>query len=139
MPNPLQFGFVKEHGSIPAIYTLKETINYYNENKSTVYTAFLDNEKAFDKIWHDGLLKILADIGITGKVWNLIYTSYKQPKAQIRCHGNLSGIITPNQGVGQGRVMSSWMFLVYINYRINELYVRTNGLTVGHINILTIL
>jgi len=22
LPNPLQFGFVKEHGSIPAIYTL---------------------------------------------------------------------------------------------------------------------
>ncbi|VDI46092.1 Hypothetical predicted protein [Mytilus galloprovincialis] len=31
MPHPLQFGFVKEHGAIPAIYTLKEAIHYYLE------------------------------------------------------------------------------------------------------------
>ena len=56
VPHSLQFGFVKGHGSIPAIYTLKESINCYIERSSTVYATFLDNEKAFDRIWQDGLL-----------------------------------------------------------------------------------
>jgi len=56
-----------------------------------------------------------ADIGITGKIWNIIYTSYKQSKSQIRCYGNLSDTTDLQQEVGQGRVMSCWVFLVYIN------------------------
>ncbi|VDI51760.1 Hypothetical predicted protein [Mytilus galloprovincialis] len=54
-PDPLQFGFVPEHGAIPALYTLKECINVFMKSKSKLYVGFLDNEKAFDKIWHDGL------------------------------------------------------------------------------------
>ncbi|VDI57862.1 Hypothetical predicted protein [Mytilus galloprovincialis] len=68
MPHPLQFGFVKEHGAIPAIYTLKEAIHYYLERNSIVYAIFLDNEKAFDRVWQDGLLYKLNQIGIQDKL-----------------------------------------------------------------------
>ena len=61
----LQFGFIKDHGSIPATVTIKESINYYTERQSTVFAIFLDNEKAFDRIWQDGLLYKLWHTGIT--------------------------------------------------------------------------
>jgi hypothetical protein len=54
-PDPLQFGFVPEHGSIPALYTFNECINFFRNCKSNLFVCFLDNQKAFDKIWHDGL------------------------------------------------------------------------------------
>lgn len=62
MPHPLQFVFVKEHGSIPAIHILKESINFNNEHKLSVFAIFLDNEIAFDRIWQVGLLIKLMHI-----------------------------------------------------------------------------
>lgn len=82
IPHPLQFGFVKDHGTVPAIYTVKEVLHYYLEN-----AIFLDNEKAFDRVWQDGLLYKLHQIGITGKLRNLIYSSYKTAKAHVQYNG----------------------------------------------------
>jgi hypothetical protein len=33
------------------VYMLNECISYFVNNGSPVYTSFLDNAKAFDKIW----------------------------------------------------------------------------------------
>ncbi|XP_048744007.2 uncharacterized protein LOC125657478 [Ostrea edulis] len=63
-PHPLQFGFRNDHGAIPACYVLKEAIGYYVSRGSPVFCAFLDNEKAFDRIWHNGLLFKLHTLGI---------------------------------------------------------------------------
>jgi hypothetical protein len=74
-PDPRQFGFVPEHGSIPALYTLNECINFFRNCKSKLFVCFLDNQKAFDKIWHDGLFLKLKDLGVTGKLWNILFMS----------------------------------------------------------------
>ncbi|CAG2219895.1 unnamed protein product [Mytilus edulis] len=139
MPHPLQFGFVKEHGAIPAIYTLKEAIHYYLERNSIVYAIFLDNEKAFDRVWQDGLLYKLNQIGIQGKLWNLIYMSYKTATAHVQHSGLTSQVFRIEQGVGQGRVLSAWLFSVFINDLICELLSTHCGLLVGPISIPTIL
>ncbi|VDI80721.1 Hypothetical predicted protein [Mytilus galloprovincialis] len=139
MPHPLQFGFVKEHGAIPAIYTLKEAIHYHLERNSIVYGIFLDNEKAFDRVWQDGLLYKLNQIGIQGKLWNLIYMSYKTATAHVQHSGLTSQVFRIEQGVGQGRVLSAWLFSVFINDLICELLSTHCGLLVGPISIPTIL
>jgi hypothetical protein len=56
----LQFGFRNDHGAIPACYVLKEAIGYYVSRGSPVFCTFLDNEKAFDRIWHNGLFSPVA-------------------------------------------------------------------------------
>ena len=50
-----QFGFKKNTSCNHAIFTLKETVLYYTLRKSACRIASLDAEKAFDKIWRDGL------------------------------------------------------------------------------------
>jgi hypothetical protein len=89
-PDPLQFGFVPEHGSIPALYTLNECINFFRNCKSKLFVCFLDNQKAFDKIWHDGLFLKLKDLGVTGKLWNILFMSYKQASAHVQYNGFIS-------------------------------------------------
>ena len=137
IPHPLQFGFVKEHGAIPAIYTLKEAIRFYLERNSIVYTICLDNEKAFDRVWQDGVLYKLQEIGIKGKLWNLIYISYKTATAHVQCNGITSQVFRIEQGVG--RVLSAWLFSLFINDLICELLSTNSGLLVGPINIPAIL
>ena len=139
IPHPLQFGFVKEHGSIPAIYTLKESINFYLERDSTIYTAFLDNEKAFDRIWQNGLLYKLWNIGISGKIWRIIYDWYKTATANVQYKSLNSKIFNIEQGVGQGRVMSAWLFSLFINDLIYHLIDTQSGLLIEHLHIPCIL
>ena len=79
----LQFGFVKNHGSITAIYSLTESIRYYIERQSTVYAIFLDNEKAFDRIWQNGLLYELWNIEITGNIWKVIFFPYETAAVHV--------------------------------------------------------
>ena len=54
--NPLQGGFQKGMGCTMTSFLLQESVNYAKENGSKLYICFLDAKKAFDKVWHDGLL-----------------------------------------------------------------------------------
>ncbi|CAG2247073.1 unnamed protein product [Mytilus edulis] len=137
--DPLQFGFVPEHGAISALYTLKECINVFMKSKSKLYVGFLDNEKAFDKIWHDGLFLKLKEIGVTGKLWNILFMSYKSASAHVQYNGLTSDNFSISQGVGQGRVLSSWLFSLYINDLILQLISTNCGIRIGYLNIPAIL
>ena len=138
-PHKCQFGFRKGYGTIPAIFTIKELINYYINNGSDILACFLDNAKAFDRIWQNGLLVKLYDIGVTGKIWKIIVQTYKGATAQIKYCNFLSDKFQIKQGVGQGRVMSSWMFSLFIDglmYALDELNL---GIMIGNIRISSLL
>ncbi|CAC5364242.1 unnamed protein product [Mytilus coruscus] len=135
IPHPLLFGFVKEHGSIPAIYTIKESIDFYNEHNSPVFAIILDNEKTFDRIWQDGLLYKLMNIGIKGKMWRIIYLWYKTATAHVQYKTITSKVFKIEQGVGQGRVMSAWLFSLFNNDLIYQLIESNSGLIIEHLHI----
>ncbi len=51
---------------------------YYRNGRSKVYACFMDGSKAFDRIRHDKLFKILQDRGIHPLVLRLIIDMYKR-------------------------------------------------------------
>ena len=50
MTSELQFGFKAKSSTSQCTFVLKETLAYYVDNKSSVYCAFLDATKAFDRV-----------------------------------------------------------------------------------------
>ena len=59
--NDNQFGFKSGHSTDLCIYALSEFIEYFKNRSTSVYVAFLDASKAFDKISHWILFRKLID------------------------------------------------------------------------------
>ena len=57
----IQFGFKRAHGTEMAIFALKQTVDFYRNQDTPVYTCFRDAEKSFDKVNHWTLAKNLLD------------------------------------------------------------------------------
>ena len=45
---------------------------------SKIYACFVDFRKAFDSVWHDGLLYKLSKINVQGKFYSLIKSLFSK-------------------------------------------------------------
>ena len=56
--HPSQIGFLKGFRTTDRIFSLKTLIDKYvsNVNKGKLFCCFVDLQKVFDSVWHDGLL-----------------------------------------------------------------------------------
>ncbi|XP_060074578.1 uncharacterized protein LOC132554291 [Ylistrum balloti] len=76
-PHCLQQGFRSKCGSITAAFTVREAICHHLELNTKVYAAFLDNAKAFNSVWINGLLFKLYNLGFNGKIWRILANSFE--------------------------------------------------------------
>ena len=67
-----QEGFAKKRNTIRYLNHLNNDIREELKKKYTGNCLFIDFEKAFDRVWKQGLMKKLADVGVKSKVWKLI-------------------------------------------------------------------
>ena len=62
-----QFGFKPKHGTDMCIFILKQTVSYYVNKDTPVFSAFLDASKAFDRTNHNLLLATLIKRNVHSK------------------------------------------------------------------------
>ena len=82
-PNSHQCGFHRGLYSLDTSFVLQETINHYMEGGDCTSVTFLDSLKAFDTVWHTGLLFKLSVIGISPKVWMILDKIYNNAKSYV--------------------------------------------------------
>ena len=70
----------------------------------------LDAEKAFDKIQHPFMLKVLDRTGIQGPYLNIVKAIYSKPAASIKLNGEKLEAIPLKLGTRQGCPLSPYLF-----------------------------
>jgi hypothetical protein len=74
----------------------------------------LDTEKAFDKIQHPFMIKVLARSRIQGPYVNIIKARYSKPVANIKLNGEKLEAIPLESRTRQGCPLSPYLFNIVL-------------------------
>ena len=86
----------------------------FNRSGATQAVA-LDISKAFDRVWHTGLLHKLNSCGISGQIFGLFSSCLSSRQLRVVLDGKSSEEYPVNAGVPQGSILGPTLLLLYIN------------------------
>ena len=115
-------GAGKRHiSSLHTNFLVRETINVANNQNKLVHLACLDIEKAFDKVWQNGLLYKMLQTGLHLVLLNILRESFKNFKLSVQIGRYNSRKFDVQQGVHQGGPLSGMLFQIFFDEILMDL------------------
>ncbi len=111
------------------INLIRDLIDLVNKNEEEAAFLFIDQEKAFDRVNHKILYKVLEKFGFGESFINWIKTIYLDASTRLSINGFLTDPIPLLSGVRQGCPLSPLLFVMVIE--LLALQLRNNPNIVG--------
>jgi hypothetical protein len=122
-----QFGFRHKHSAVHAISKLLSDTCWHINKKEAVGACFIDLEKAFNKVWINGLIYKLKKMNFPEELLALITDMITDNSFSIYYGKNLyTQSFKIENGLQQGTINSPILFSLYLT-ELLELYSRING------------
>ena len=112
--SPHQSGFKPGDSTVNQSSFLYHTFCEALDSKKDIHIVFCDISKAFDRVWHKGLVHKLKKMGIHGRLldWFMDYLSDHYQVVVVWGQTSEKGLI--KAGVPQGSVLGPLLLLIYI-------------------------
>ena len=128
-----QFGFKKHTSSMHAIYCVRNVVESFTNNGSTVNVCALDLSKAFDRMNHYALLIKLIERKLPNKLLSILESWFSVSVTCVKWAGKLSYFFKLVCGVRQGGVLSPVLFSIYIDVLVHEVIKANTGCYISSI------
>ena len=107
----LQFGFKAGHSTSMCTMILKETLEHYRRNNSTVHCVMLDATKAFDRVGYCKLIRLLLDKKMPAIIIRILLNMYLSNFTSITWNSGHPTVFKYGTGFGKAPFSAlSYMF-----------------------------
>lgn len=131
----VQSGFRKGMGCTDQVFSLRSVVEKHLSKSLKVFCAFVDLEKAYDRVMRDELWTILSACEVDDCLIRALRSLYKDSIACVRINGRCSEWFRIRRGLRQGCVASPWLFNLYVDSCLKGMKERVGGIDMNGLNI----
>lgn len=127
-----QCAFRKGRSIQDHIFTTKQLIEKMHSQQRQLFLAFIDLEKAFDRINRNEIWRILDKYKINHKIIRITRNIYNNTKNIVITNGITSEPFQTSEGLRQGGGLSPLLFILFMNEILKKCNKETKKLNVGY-------
>ena len=110
----MQFGFMAGKSTTDAIFIVRQLQEKYLARNKELWMAFVDLEKAFDRVPREVVWWALRCLGVDEWIVSVIKAMYEDATTTVRVNGRESKAFSVRVGVHQGSVLSLLLFIIVL-------------------------
>jgi len=107
----MQFGFMPGKGTVDAIFVVRQMQERHQAKSVEMHYAFVDLEKAFDRVPRDVVRWALRKLGVDEWLVKAVMAMYVGAKTAVKTQDGPSGELDVKVGLHQGSVLSPLLFV----------------------------
>ncbi|CAG5002623.1 unnamed protein product [Parnassius apollo] len=131
----VQAGFRKGMGCTDQVFSMRMIAEKFLTKNQKVFCAFMDLEKAYDRVDRNVLWQTLNSYGLSAGLIQALRSLYRNSSACVRINGVYSDWFGIRKGVSQGCVASPWLFNLFMDSCLQTLKDEECGLRMGELTV----